>query len=74
MIKNEHVSAYHVVKTFLHSQGKQRFTVPLYRSMVITSGGTRAFAKETFCATQHKLHANVRQRVKSLLEQHEPEA
>lgn len=48
-------------------QGKQKYTLPLYRAMWSGSESARALAVETFSATASKLHVNVRNYVKKIL-------
>lgn len=40
-------------------QGKQKYTLPLYRAMMGGSGEAQALARETFAATAKQLHSNV---------------
>ncbi|XP_010186011.1 PREDICTED: aminopeptidase B, partial [Mesitornis unicolor] len=58
---------YSKVKDFLHSQGKQKYTLPLYRAMWAGSEVARALAMETFSATAPQLHVNVQNYVKKIL-------
>lgn len=48
-------------------QGKQKYTLPLYRAMWGGSEAARALAMETFSATAPQLHINVRNYVKKIL-------
>ncbi|XP_040391446.1 aminopeptidase B isoform X1 [Cygnus olor] len=67
ILKNNHESEYSKVKDFLHSQGKQKYTLPLYRAMWGGSEAARALAVETFSATAAQLHVNVQNYVKKIL-------
>ncbi|EMP41007.1 Aminopeptidase B [Chelonia mydas] len=67
VLKNNHEPEFGKVKEFLHSQGKQKYTLPLYRAMWSGSESARALAVETFSATASKLHVNVRNYVKKIL-------
>lgn len=40
-------------------QGKQKYTLPLYRAMMAASKAAQTLAKETFAATAPQLHSNV---------------
>ncbi|KAM6233037.1 aminopeptidase B [Spheniscus humboldti] len=67
VLKNNLEAEYHKVKDFLHSQGKQKYTLPLYRAMWGGSESARALAMETFSATAPQLHVNVQNYVKKIL-------
>ncbi|XP_048781901.1 aminopeptidase B isoform X2 [Lagopus muta] len=67
VLRNNHEAEYGKVKAFLHSQGKQKYTLPLYRAMWGGSEAARALAMETFSATAPQLHINVRNYVKKIL-------
>ncbi|XP_074792201.1 aminopeptidase B [Natator depressus] len=67
VLKNSHEPEFGKVKEFLHSQGKQKYTLPLYRAMWSGSESARALAVETFSATASKLHVNVQNYVKKIL-------
>ena len=51
----------------LSPQGKQKYTLPLYRAMWGGSESARALALETFSATAPQLHVNVQNYVKKIL-------
>uniref|UniRef100_A0A673UYI5 Aminopeptidase B n=1 Tax=Suricata suricatta TaxID=37032 RepID=A0A673UYI5_SURSU len=59
VIKNDHQEDFWKVKEFLQSQGKQKYTLPLYHAMMGGSEVARSLAKETFTATAPQLHSNV---------------
>ncbi|KAJ7426647.1 Aminopeptidase B [Willisornis vidua] len=67
VLKNNLEAEYSKVKDFLHSQGKQKYTLPLYRAMWGGSETARALAMETFSATAPQLHVNVQNYVKKIL-------
>ncbi|KAM8988042.1 LOW QUALITY PROTEIN: aminopeptidase B [Ara ararauna] len=67
ILKNDLEAEYSKVKDFLHSQGKQKYTLPLYRAMWAGSEAARALAMETFSATAPQLHVNVQNYVKKIL-------
>ncbi|NXT56192.1 AMPB Aminopeptidase, partial [Pluvianellus socialis] len=67
ILKNNLEAEYSKVKDFLHSQGKQKYTLPLYRAMWGGSELARALAMETFSATAPQLHVNVQNYVKKIL-------
>ncbi|XP_049687970.1 aminopeptidase B isoform X3 [Accipiter gentilis] len=67
VLKNNLEAEYSKVKDFLHSQGKQKYTLPLYRAMWAGSESARALAMETFSATAPQLHINVQNYVKKIL-------
>lgn len=51
----------------LYLQGKQKYTLPLYRSMWSGSESARVLATETFSATAPQLHVNVQNYIKKIL-------
>ncbi|VFV26193.1 aminopeptidase b [Lynx pardinus] len=59
VIKNDHQEDFWKVKEFLQSQGKQKYTLPLYHAMMGGSEVAQTLAKETFKATASQLHSNV---------------
>ncbi|KAK2526428.1 Rnpep [Columba guinea] len=67
ILKNNLEAEYSKVKDFLHSQGKQKYTLPLYRAMWAGPEAARALAMETFSATAPQLHVNVQNYVKKIL-------
>ncbi|NXK72857.1 AMPB Aminopeptidase, partial [Amazona guildingii] len=67
ILKNDLEAEYSKVKDFLHSQGKQKYTLPLYRAMWAGSEAAQALAMETFSATAPQLHVNVQNYVKKIL-------
>ncbi|KAG8451107.1 hypothetical protein GDO86_003394 [Hymenochirus boettgeri] len=67
VLKNDHQPHFSKVKDFLHSQGKQKYTLPLYRAMQAGSEAARALAIETFSKTCSQLHTNVQKYVKKIL-------
>uniref|UniRef100_A0A8B9ZD79 Arginyl aminopeptidase n=1 Tax=Buteo japonicus TaxID=224669 RepID=A0A8B9ZD79_9AVES len=67
VLKNNLEAEYSKVKDFLHSQGKQKYTLPLYRAMWAGSESARALAMETFSATAPQLHVNVQNYIKKIL-------
>ncbi|XP_042319946.1 aminopeptidase B isoform X1 [Sceloporus undulatus] len=67
LLKNNHEAEFGKVKNFLQSQGKQKYTLPIYRAMVNGSETARALAVEAFSATAPQLHVNVQNYVKKIL-------
>ncbi|KAM9321617.1 aminopeptidase B [Gastrophryne carolinensis] len=67
VLKNDYQDDFYKVKDFLYSQGKQKYTLPLYRAMQSGSETARVLAKETFQCTYAQLHHNVRSYVKKIL-------
>uniref|UniRef100_A0A7M4EF89 Arginyl aminopeptidase n=1 Tax=Crocodylus porosus TaxID=8502 RepID=A0A7M4EF89_CROPO len=67
ILKNNHEAEYGKVRDFLHSQGKQKYTLPLYRSMWSGSESAQVLAMETFSATAPQLHVNVQNYIKKIL-------
>ncbi|XP_069626712.1 aminopeptidase B isoform X1 [Haliaeetus albicilla] len=67
VLKNNLEAEYSKVKDFLHSQGKQKYTLPLYRAMWAGSESAQALAMETFSATAPQLHVNVQNYIKKIL-------
>uniref|UniRef100_A0A4W5KHJ0 Arginyl aminopeptidase (aminopeptidase B) n=1 Tax=Hucho hucho TaxID=62062 RepID=A0A4W5KHJ0_9TELE len=65
--KNQHQPGYQHVRSFLSCQGKQMYTLPVYRALWNGSEETRALATELFTATSHQLHVNVRKYVKKII-------
>lgn len=50
------------------SQGKQKYTLPLYHAMMAGSAAAQTLAKETFAATAPQLHSNVVHYVQQIVE------
>ncbi|XP_077191184.1 aminopeptidase B isoform X1 [Paroedura picta] len=67
LLKNHHDAELDKVKGFLQSQGKQKYTLPIYRAMVSGSETAQNLAVETFSATAPQLHVNVQTYVKKIL-------
>ncbi|KAJ8395394.1 hypothetical protein AAFF_G00033790 [Aldrovandia affinis] len=67
IVKNQHQPGYRHVRAFLSCQGKQKYTLPVYRAMWSGSEETRALATEIFSTTSQQLHVNVRNYVKKIL-------
>ncbi|CEG42911.1 aminopeptidase b [Plasmopara halstedii] len=68
LIKNNITSKLPVVRRFLEMQGKQKFHLPVYRSLTSSpKNEMRKFASETFAFTKNKLHVMVRNRIELLL-------
>ncbi|XP_066095445.1 aminopeptidase B isoform X2 [Saccopteryx bilineata] len=67
VLKNDHQEDFWKVKDFLQSQGKQKYTLPLYYAMMAGSEAARTLARETFTATAPQLHSNVVNYVQQIL-------
>ncbi|XP_059806420.1 aminopeptidase B [Hypanus sabinus] len=67
IVKNNHTDAFDELRKFLGSQGKQKYTVPVYRAMWSESERTRKLAQEIFAATGNQLHKNVQNYVKKII-------
>ncbi|KAM6217548.1 aminopeptidase B [Rhynchocyon petersi] len=67
VLKNDHQEDFWKVKEFLQSQGKQKYTLPLYHAMVSGSEAAQALAKETFALTASQLHSNVVNYIQQIL-------
>uniref|UniRef100_A0A8C6JL31 Aminopeptidase B n=1 Tax=Melopsittacus undulatus TaxID=13146 RepID=A0A8C6JL31_MELUD len=67
ILRNDLEAEYSKVKDFLQSQGKQKYTLPLYRAMWAGSEAAQALAMETFSATAPQLHVNVQNYVRKIL-------
>ncbi|XP_045040402.2 aminopeptidase B [Desmodus rotundus] len=67
VLKNDYQEDFWKVKDFLQSQGKQKYTLPLYHAMMAGSPAARALAEETFAATTAQLHSNVVRYVQQIL-------
>lgn len=65
--KNQYQPGYKYVRSFLCCQGKQKYTLPVYRTLWNGSEETKALATEVFSATSHQLHFNVRNYVKKII-------
>lgn len=48
-------------------QGKQKYTLPVYRALWNGSEETKALATEIFSETSNQLHINVRNYVKKII-------
>nr|BAC27273.1 unnamed protein product [Mus musculus] len=67
ILKNDYQEEFQKVKDFLQSQGKQKYTLPLYHAMMGGSEMARTLAKDTFAATASQLHSNVVNYVQQIL-------
>ncbi|XP_050003742.1 aminopeptidase B [Alexandromys fortis] len=67
LLKNDHQEEFWKVKEFLQSQGKQKYTLPLYHAMMSGSEVARTLAKDTFAATASQLHSNVVNYIRQIL-------
>lgn len=67
LIKNDHREAFSDATSFLQSQGKQKYTLPVYRALVRGSPQAVATARQIFDATKDKLHVSVRGYVQNIL-------
>ncbi|KAL7843451.1 hypothetical protein AOLI_G00249630 [Acnodon oligacanthus] len=65
--KNQHKPGYQHVRSFLSWQGKQKYTIPVYRALWNGTEETKALATEIFSVTSHQLHVNVRNYVKKIM-------
>ncbi|XP_069401160.1 aminopeptidase B isoform X1 [Ovis canadensis] len=68
VLKNDHREDFWKVREFLCSQGKQKYTLPLYHAMMAGSEAAQTLAKETFAATAPQLHSNVVHYVQQIVE------
>ena len=57
------------IRRFLEEQGKQKYTVPVYRALVRGSEQAVAMARSVFDATKDGLHPNVRKYVSKALKE-----
>nr|XP_033775118.1 aminopeptidase B isoform X2 [Geotrypetes seraphini] len=67
VIKNNYETDFSTVKDFLLSQGKQKYTVPVYRALWGGSEAAKTLAMETFAKAEPQLHFNVQKCVKKIL-------
>ncbi|XP_030632382.1 aminopeptidase B [Chanos chanos] len=65
--KNQYQPGFEHITSFLSSQGKQKYTLPIYRALWNGSEETRALATKIFSATCNQLHINVRNYVKKIM-------
>uniref|UniRef100_A0A671RI90 Aminopeptidase B n=1 Tax=Sinocyclocheilus anshuiensis TaxID=1608454 RepID=A0A671RI90_9TELE len=65
--KNQHKPGFQHIRNFLTSQGKQKYTLPVYRALWNGSEETKTLAMEVFSATSKQLHFNVRNYVKKII-------
>ncbi|CAL1535860.1 unnamed protein product [Lymnaea stagnalis] len=67
VIKNELSDNFEDIRQFLHSQGKKKYTKPLYQAMVKGSDELRQLAVKVFQETQDFLHPSVREDIREIL-------
>ncbi|ESO83886.1 hypothetical protein LOTGIDRAFT_222314 [Lottia gigantea] len=67
VIKNDFQPAFPTVRNFLNSQGKQKYTLPIYKALVKGSETAQNLATTIFNETQDTLHINVRNYVQKIL-------
>ncbi|GFN92857.1 leukotriene a-4 hydrolase homolog [Plakobranchus ocellatus] len=68
VIKNDIKTNFNDIRAFLTSQGKQKYTKPLYQHMVKGSEEVRTFACQVFSETKENLHENVREIIIKILQ------
>jgi aminopeptidase B len=68
VIKNDLTEKFEDIRQFLHSQGKQKYTKPLYQKMMNGSQGVKDLAKKIFDETKPSLHQIVRKYVEEILQ------
>ncbi|XP_077986045.1 aminopeptidase B-like [Glandiceps talaboti] len=66
-LKNDYQADFPQVKDFLQSQGKQKYTIPVYKALMKGSDTAKKLATEVFETTKEQLHINVRKRVQDIL-------
>jgi aminopeptidase B len=71
IIKNGLMSSLPEVERFLKSQGKQKFTLSIYRALVKGGPEMKDFGVRVFGETRLGLHINVRKYVRKILEDKE---
>ncbi|KAL8608211.1 hypothetical protein ACOMHN_016666 [Nucella lapillus] len=67
VIKNDHREAFSAVTDFLQCQGKQKYTLPVYRALVKGSPHAVQTAHQVFASTKDNLHISVRDYVQEIL-------
>ncbi|KAH9488883.1 hypothetical protein Btru_058285 [Bulinus truncatus] len=67
VIKNDQLEYKEDIRSFLHSQGKQKYTLPIYQLMMKGSEDFKNFALEVFLETESSLHVTVRGYVRKIL-------
>ncbi|XP_035670823.1 aminopeptidase B-like [Branchiostoma floridae] len=67
IIKSNFTSDLPKVRAFLESQGKKKYTLPIYRALKAGSPEAQDFAREVFEAIKDTLHVNVRNYVQKIL-------
>ncbi|XP_065829704.1 aminopeptidase B-like [Oscarella lobularis] len=67
-IKGNYTDDFFNVKAFLLSQGKQKYTIPIYRELVNGSAEAKKLALEAYEETKNLIHAQVRERIERLLD------
>lgn len=68
VIKNDYLDAFSAVTAFQKSQGKQKYTLPVYRALVKGSENAKQLAREMFAETRDTLHISVRGYVQEILD------
>ncbi|KAJ8259610.1 hypothetical protein GJAV_G00171430 [Gymnothorax javanicus] len=68
VVKNQYRPRYDQIKAFLTCQGKQKYTLPIYRALQSASEETKSLAAEIFSTTSQQLHVNVQNYVKKILD------
>ncbi|KAK3105025.1 hypothetical protein FSP39_015458 [Pinctada imbricata] len=67
-IKHDYVADFDNVKKFLVSQGKQKYTLPVYRQLVKGSDTAKKLAQDMYKETKDMLHVGVKDYVKGILD------
>ncbi|XP_067661963.1 aminopeptidase B-like [Haliotis asinina] len=58
-IKNDYQPAFPNIRDFLQSQGKQKYTLPIYKALMKGSDAAKAFASTVYEETKGQLHVQV---------------
>lgn len=67
-IKNNYTQDIPNIRAFLISQGKQKYTLPVYKALMKSSDEMKKFAKDVYEETKSMLHVNVRNYVEEILQ------
>lgn len=67
-IKNNYLEDQSNIRKFLFSQGKQKYTLPIYKALMKSSNEMKQFAEKVFDETKMMLHINVREYVTKILQ------
>ncbi|OWF37302.1 aminopeptidase B-like [Mizuhopecten yessoensis] len=66
-IKHGYTDDFENTRHFLHSQGKQKYTLPVYRALMKSCDAAKKLATDVYAETKDQLHVNVQSYVEKIM-------